>query len=324
MLISIVLVVVGLAVLTAGGEALVRGATTLARLAGVTPAVIGLTVVAMGTSLPELAVSMLAAARDQPDLSVGNVLGSNIFNVSATLGLAALVTALPVHGNAVRLEWPFMFLSSAACLLVMSDGVIERAEGAVFLASLALFTAYAVRLGRREVAAQERAEFREALEHLRVSQRTASRRRELVVAVGLVVAGFALLVVGSRWLVDGAVGIARLAGVTERVIGLTIVAAGTGMPELATSLVAARRKQTAVAVANMIGSNIFNILGILGVTALLQPIPISPAMVASDVWWMIGTSLLLYPLLWSGMRIRRAEGALLVGAYVVYVALLLR
>jgi cation:H+ antiporter len=324
MLTSIALLLAGLALLTAGGEALVRGATTLARLARVTPAVIGLTVVAMGTSLPELAVSLLAALRGQPDLSVANVLGSNIFNVSATLGMTALVTALPVQGNAVRLQWPFMFVASCLCLLVMRDGRMDRMEGAVFMVSLLLFTAYAVRLGRREVAGRERAAFADAVEDRSVSERITSPARELAVASGLVVVSLALLVLGGRWLVDGATGIARLAGLTERVIGLTVVAAGTGMPELATSLVAAHRKQTDVAVANMIGSNIFNILGILGVTALVRPIPIARAMIATDAWWMIGTALLLFPLLWSGMRIRRAEGAVLLVAYVVYVVTLLR
>ena len=317
------LLLLGLALLTGGGEALVRGATTIARIAGVTPAVIGLTVVAMGTSLPELAVSVLAVLRGQPDLTIGNVIGSNIFNVTFTLGITALLTVLPVHGAAVRLEWPFMFVASCAALLVMRDGLIDRLEGGVFLVALLLFTLYAIRLARREVVGRERAALEDAVEDRSVHERIAAPRRDLAVAIGLVAVGLVLLVVGGRWLVDGATTIALAAGMTERVIGLTVVAAGTGAPELATSIVAARRGQTDVAVANMIGSNIFNILGILGVSALVQPLPVSAQMVAVDAWWMIGSAALLLPLLRSGMRLTRLEGGALVAAYLAYLVVLL-
>ena len=320
---AVALVVLGLTVLTGGGETLVRGATAIARVAGVTPAVVGLTVVAMGTSMPELAVGLLAAARDQPDLTIGNVVGSNIFNVAGILGLTGLVTALPVHGTAVRLEWPFMFLASCAALLVMRDGMIDRIEGAVFVIALVLFTAYTVRLARHEVSGKERREF-EAAARDRSILAPAPARGDLIRALCLVAAGMVLLVVGGRWLVDGAVGVARTAGLSERVIALPVVAAGTGAPELATSLVAARRGRTDVAVANMVGSNIFNLLGVLGLTALVQPILVAREVIASDTWWMLGTTLLLYPLLRSGMRLTRAEGGVLLATYIAYVGLLLR
>lgn len=320
LLVASLLVVGGLALLTGGGEALVRGATTIAQLVGLPPAVIGLTIVAMGTSLPELVVSVVAAMQDQPDIATGNVIGSNIFNITGALGLTALLLPLPVHGAAVRREWPFMFAVSLLCLLVALDGVIGRVEGAVFLIALAGFLAFSVRLARVEVTGEERAEFAAAA----AAHGLPPRARRYAVAAGLLAVGVALLVVGGRLLVDGAVSLARLAGLTERVIGLTVVAAGTGAPELATSLVAAARRRTDVAVANMIGSNIFNILGILGVAALVQPLAVSPAIVRSDIWWMLGTSLLLYPLMRSGARIARLEGALLVAAYAAYVALLLR
>ncbi len=316
---AIGLVVVGLALLAGGGDVLVRGATTLARLAGLTPAVIGLTVVAMGTSLPELVVSLVAAFAGQPDLAVGNVVGSNIFNLGAVLGLTALVLPLPVHGNAVRLEWPFMFVASCAFVLVANDLVVDRLEGGAFLVALVLFTAYVVRLSRREIAGEEHESLRKAVE----VRTLPSRSRQYAVAGAAVLGGAVLLVVGGRLLVDGAVTLARLAGLTERVIGLTVVAGGTGAPELATSLVAAFRRRTDVAVANLVGSNIFNVLGILGVTALVAPLPVSPATAASDVWWMLGISLALYPMLYTRRRVGRGEGALLFGAYVVYVALLL-
>lgn len=317
---AIGLVVVGLALLAGGGDLLVRGATAIAQLAGLTPAVIGLTVVAMGTSLPELVVSLVAAADGQSDIAVGNVVGSNIFNLAAALGITALVIPLPVHGNAVRLEWPFMFVASFLCLLLARDLVVDRLEGGFFLVSLVLFTVYVVRLARREVVGEERVELQAEVEE----RALAPRPRRLTMSVLAIAGGVALLVVGGRLLVDGAVTLARLAGLTERVIGLTVVAAGTSAPELATSVVAALRRRTDVAVANMIGSNIFNILGILGVTALIAPLTVSPAIVRTDMWWMLGISLLVYPMMRARGRIARAEGAVLFGAYVAYIVVLLR
>jgi cation:H+ antiporter len=314
---GIILFVVGLGLLVGGGEALVRGATSLARAWGLPPAVIGLTVVAMGTSLPELAVGLLAALRGQPDLAVGNVIGSNIFNVTAALGITALICTLPVRGSAVRLEWPVMFAASGAALLVLRDSFVDRVEAGVLLSALVLFTAYSVRIARREITGEEKLEF-----EAEVSGRLATARGNTLLAAGLVLLGIVLLVVGGHSLVTGAVSMARQLGLSERVIGLTVVAIGTGTPELAASIVAAMRKQTDVAVANMIGSNIFNVLGILSITALVHPIRVSAAMAGPDLWWMLGTSLLLFPVLWRGMKVERWEGGLLVLVYAVYLALL--
>jgi cation:H+ antiporter len=323
---ALALVIFGLILLAGGGEALVRAATTLAELAGVSPAVIGLTVVAIGTSLPELVVSVVAAMAGEPDLAVANVVGSNIFNVAATLGITALIIALPVHGSAVRFEWPVMFATSFLCLLLARDGALDRLEGGFFLVTLALFITYTVYVARLTVGAVEKRQLAEHVEarDINIASRGRGTGRRLAVSLGVLTLGVGILVVGGRLLVDGAVALARIAGMSERVIGLTIVAGGTGAPELATSLVAALRKRTDVAVANMIGSNIFNILGILGATALLAPIPVSPAIVRSDMWWMIGTSLLLLPLMRSGSRLSRREGALLLGAYGAYLVVLLR
>lgn len=313
------LVLLGLALLAGGGEALVRASTTIAAIAGVTPAVIGLTVVAMGTSLPELTVSLMAALNGKPDLAVGNVVGSNIFNVAAALGITALIVALPVHGNAVRLEWPFMFLASVVCWVLARDGVLDRVEGAFFVLSLALFIAYTVRVARRDVGASEAKELAAQVEARDIDAGGGRiQPPRLMVPLLVLAAGLACLVLGGKWLVDGASLLARIMGMTERVIALTIVAGGTGAPELATSLVAAFRGRADVAVANMIGSNIFNILGILGVTALVTAIPVSPAMATSDMVWMIGTSVLLFPLLRSESRISRTEGGILVVAYAAY------
>jgi cation:H+ antiporter len=319
-MIAVLLLTTGFALLALGGDTLVRGATTLAKFAGVTPAVIGLTVVAMGTSAPELAVSLLAAGRGQPDLAVGNVIGSNIFNIAGILALTAIATPLPVRGSVVRLEWPVMFVVTVFALLLMRDGEFSRIEGLGFTIALVAFVAYTVRLARAEVRGAEA----RAFEHQAETRSVPQPWREMGVAVAFVIGGIAMLAGGGQLLVSGAVTLARFFGMTERVIGLTIVSAGTSMPELAASIAAARRGETDVAVANVIGSNIFNLLGILALTAICTPIPINHALVASDGWWMLGTSFLVFPLLRSGLRLTRLEGMLLFASYLVYVALLLR
>jgi cation:H+ antiporter len=312
---SVGLVVLGLALLGAGGEALVRGAVSLAKLLRVSTAVIGLTIVAAGTSMPEMAVSLLAALTGKSDLAVGNIVGSNIFNIAAILGVSALVVPLVVHLTAVRREWPAMAVVSLLLPLLALDGVISRVEGALLVLGLTAFTAYLVRLARREGAA-EAAQFTSSVD------RWTLRGRRLLVDGGVVLLGLVLLVAGARALVLGAVQLAEAAGVSERVIGLTIVAAGTSMPELAASLVAAWRKETDIALANVLGSNIFNIAGILGVVSIVTPQQVSPAMMASDIWWMLGIALVLFPIMRTGMRIGRVEGALLLLVYGVYVVLL--
>ncbi len=305
----------GLLLLGVGGEVLVRSAVAIARLARLTPAVVGLTVIAMGTSFPELAVSIMAARAEEPDIAVGNVIGSNIFNITAVLGVTALISGLPVHRAAVRLEWPVMFLAGIACIVLMRDGVLDRLEGGFFVVSLIAFTAYAVHIARREVKGREQAELEEAVETRSVPL---SNWRGLAVALPAAAAGVALLALGGRLLVDGAVSLAQLLGMSERLIGLTIVAAGTGMPELVASLVAAARRQIDIIVSAMIGSSVFNMLGILGVAALAQPLRFSAVLGSTDLIWMIGASLLLLPILWGGMRVSRWEGILLLSAYIAY------
>lgn len=317
---AVCLVLFGLALLAFGGEVLVRGATTLARAAGLTPAVVGLTVVAMGTSLPELTVSLLAALGGAPDIAVGNVVGSNIWNVLLVLGPAAMVCAMPVKGQAVRIEWPFMFFATVVAMVAMHDGTVDRFEGGAMAALLAGFVAYMVRLARKEIAGEEEQEFvEEQAEHS-----APEVRGRPWLPVLFVLAGCALLFLGGRALVSGAVELARLAGLTERVIGLTVVAFGTSAPELAASVVAARKGHSDVAVGNLVGSNIFNLLGILGASALVLPVPVAPGILASDVWWMAGTSLLLLPVMLRGMVVSRREGVVLTAIGVVYVAALFR
>lgn len=312
------LVAIGVALLGFGADLLVRGAVTIARSARLSPAVIGLTIVSMGTSLPELTVSVAAALKGSSDLALGNVVGSNIFNIGAVLGASALILPMRVHGSAVRLEWPFMFLASFQLLLLARDGTLDRLEGGFFVVGLVLFTGYAVMIGRVAVTGEEASDLQEEV----ARRERGTGLRTMLGAMGLIAAGIAMLVLGGEALVRGAVGLARALGMTERIIGLTVVAAGTGTPELATSIVAARRGQSEIALGNVIGSNIFNILGILGVTALVSPLSVSSAMLGSDLWWMLGLSLALFPMMRTGSVVGRREGGLLVAAYGTYVALL--
>lgn len=312
------MLIAGIALLGYGADLLVRGAVTLAQAAKVSAAVIGLTIVSMGTSLPELTVSVAAALRGVPDLSMGNVVGSNIFNIGIVLGVSALISPMRVHGSAVRMEWPFLFLASFQLLLLARDGRIDRLEGGFFVIAIALFTWYAVMIGRESVGHEEMADLKEQVQEKSV----APAARTIGTALGLVVVGVALLLTGGELLVRGAVALARTFGMTERMIGLTVVAIGTGTPEVATSIVAARKGQSEIALGNVIGSNIFNILAILGVTAVITPLAVAPAMLDSDLWWMLGITFALFPIMRSRAVVTRVEGGLLVLIYGTYVTLL--
>jgi cation:H+ antiporter len=320
MFLALGLVVLGLALLVVGGELLLRGAVGIATLARLTPAVIGLTVVAAGTSLPELAVSVTAGLRGEVDVSVGNVVGSNIFNATVIVGLAALIRPLIIGGNTIKLEYPVLALVTLMCLAVCDDGQVSRLDAALFLAVYVGFTAYLVSLVRGQMTATEVGDLREEVKEL---AGPAGRPPRLWVSLALVAAGVVLLCLGAHATVTGAVDLGRLIGLSERVIGLTIVAAGTGLPEVVTSVVSTVRGRDDVAIANVLGSNLFNILGILGLTALLKPLPISAEIIARDNWWMLGVTLLLFPLMFTGRRVNRFEGGLLLAVYAAYLVLLL-
>lgn len=316
MVVALALILLGLALLVAGGEALLRGAVGLATLLRLTPALIGLTVVAAGTSVPELAVSAFAAGQGKVDIAVGNVVGSNLFNVAFILGLGALVRPLVVTGSTVKLEYPVLALVTLLCVALAQDGSINRVDGVLCLAIYLCFTAYLVGLVREQMKDQELNEVRDAVAEI-------TPRPAAWWCAALVAAGAALLAGGAHATVTGAVEVARVLGLSERVIGLTIVAVGTGLPEVVTSLVSSLRGRDDVAIANVIGSNLFNILVILGLGATISPLSVAPGIVASDVWWMLGVTLLLFPLMFTGRRINRWEGGLLLAVYVVYLAVLL-
>ncbi|MDR5682560.1 MAG: calcium/sodium antiporter [Armatimonadota bacterium] len=308
------LFVAGLVALVAGAEALVRGASRLAGAVGVSPLVIGLTVVAYGTSAPELAISLQAALTGKAGLSVGNIVGSNIFNILFILGLSALITPLRVDQQLVWLDVPVMIGVSVVLFVMGLDGVVGRWEGAVLVAGVVAYTAFQIRASRRE-SEHVREEYEKEFGHPPPAVPATWLRNGLLCAAGL-----ALLTVGSRWLVDGAVAIARSVGVSELVIGLTIVAAGTSLPEVATSIVAALRKERDIAVGNLVGSNIFNVLSVAGATALVAPagLAIPEGALRFDMPVMVAVAVACLPIFARGHRIDRWEGGLFFGYYVAY------
>lgn len=319
MLISFGLIALGIVLLVVGGEALLRGAVGLATLLRLTPAVIGLTVVAAGTSVPELAVSASAAYQDKADIAVANVVGSNIFNVTVIVGLCALIRPVGITGNTIKLEYPVLALVTLLCLALAQDGVINWLDAVLCLAVYFGFTAYLVGLVRQQVTLPEAQELAAQVEALKPE----STRPRPWLCLLYVAAGAALLALGAHATVTGAVQLARLLGWSERVIGLTIVSIGTGLPEVVASVVSSARGRSDIAIGNVIGSNLFNILVILGLSGLVAPLPVQSEIVASDGWWMLGVTLLLLPIMWTGLRVNRFEGAVLLAAYGTYLGLLL-
>lgn len=310
-LIDIGLIIAGLILLIAGGEALVRGAGTLASRAGISPLVIGLVVVSAATSAPEFAVTMGAVLGGQPDLAVGNVVGSNIVNILFILGLSAVISPLLIKRQLVRFDIPVMVGISVLLLAVSLDGQISLIDGILLLTSLALHTVISIILGRKEVVDPKAKPDTMPLN---------SKPVPLWLAVLLLAVGIALLVFGAQFLVTGAVSIATSLGVSSLVIGLTVVAVGTSLPELATSLIAIFRGETDMAVGNVVGSNIFNIGMVLGLPAILfgQGIPVAPAAIAIDIPLMLATAFALLPIAFTGFLVKRWEGGLFVLLYVSY------
>jgi cation:H+ antiporter len=299
----------GFVLLAAGAEGLVRGALGLARLAGISPLVAGLTVVAFGTSAPELVVSGFATLAGRDDVAVGNVVGSNVLNVLLILGACAVLRPLVVARQLVTREIPVMITISLLLWFLGLDGRLSFAEGALLCAGLVWFTVDSIRQSRRETAAADS---------------TYAVRAGLGASLAFAGTGLALLVIGARLLVDAAVAIAAAFGIDEAVIALTIVAAGTSLPEVATSVVATLRGERDIAVGNVVGSNIFNVLGILGVSSLLAggALRVAPALENFDVPVMVATAVACLPLLARGHRLARWEGALFLGYYAAYVAYL--
>lgn len=310
------LIVPGLLLLIGGGEWLVRGASRLASLLGVPPVVIGLSVVAFGTSAPELAVSILSAYRGQPDIAVGNVVGSNIVNILLILGLSAVVAPLAVSVRLIKIEVPLMIGAALLFFVLGYDGKLTRLDGALLVGIFIGYLVWMARTARSEPILEEE------LEEVGAIPRNGWTYLKLI---GLIAVGLGGLVLGSEWLIQGAVAAARAIGVSELVIGLTVVAVGTSLPELATSVIASMRGERDISVGNVVGSNIFNILSVLGFSSLVAPdgLTVAPAVMRFDALVMIGVSLACFPVFFNGFEIKRWEGALFVGYYIAYTVYLI-
>jgi cation:H+ antiporter len=316
----ILLLVVGIALLAIGAEILVRSASVLAAAVGASPLVIGLTVVAYGTSTPELVVSVHSALLDHADVALGNAVGSNIFNVLLILGVSALIVPLAVSQRVVRVDVPLMCGLSVLLLVIGLDGQLGRLDGMLLLVGLVIYTVWAVVQSHRELQGVQHAS---AGESARANQ-SALGKSAAIHSITLMV-GLLLLVLGSRWFCDAAVAIARVLGVSELVIGLTIVAAGTSLPEVATSVIAAIRGERDIAVGNVVGSNIFNIMGVLGFASAVAPhgVAVSETALQFDIPVMIAVAVACLPVFFTGRGIARWEGGLFLAYYVAYTTYLI-
>ena len=307
----------GLALLIVGAEGFVRGAAKLSTIIGLSPLVIGLTVVSYGTSAPELAVSVQASLLGQAEIALGNVIGSNVFNILMTLGIASVVFPLTVAQQLIRLDVPIMIGVTVLMLIFSLDGQLNQVDGVILLAGSILYTGFLIFQSRRESDAEIQAEY--AQEYGQFGQRT---WQKVVRHVVLLLVGLGLLTVGAKMLVHGATSLAEAMGVSQLIIGLTIVAIGTSLPELATSVVACYRGERDIAVGNVIGSNIFNILTVLGVTATISGVPVSAAAMRFDLPIMLAVAIACLPIFYTGNRISRWEGLLFISYYVAYTAYL--
>lgn len=309
MFLSILFLVIGLILLTVGSEVLVRGASRLAITFGISPLVVGLTVVAFGTSAPELFVSLLSAIQGQSDIAIGNVVGSNICNILFILGLCAVITPLNVNQQLVRIDVPLMIAVSVVFLLMALDRIISRFEGLLLFLGLVGYVYFSIVASRKEskkIQEQYSSEFG--------TERSSKPQRDWI----MVGAGLLLLTIGAKMMVDSAVFIARSLGFSELVIGLTVVALGTSLPEVATSLMAAIKKERDIAVGNIIGSNIYNILCILGLTSIVMPIPVNSAALTFDIPIMVAAAAVCLPIFFRELKIARWEGAFLFFYYLAY------
>ena len=309
--IDLAFVIAGLGLLILGGEALVRGSATLGSKVGISPLVIGLVVVSAATSAPELAVSIGAVFNGEPDLAVGNVIGSNIANILLILGVAAVLSPLAIKRQLIKFDLPLMLALSLLLLILSLDGVLSFLDGVLLFGVVALHSTASVVIGKREVESH----------HLKPESLPLNAKPvSLWLAIVLVLAGIGILVGGSQLLVVGAVNIATALGVSSLVIGLTVVAVGTSLPKLATSVVAIRKGETDMAVGNIVGSNIFNIGMVLGIPAMMfgEGIPIAKAVIAIDLPLMLAAALALLPIAFTGFVIARWEGAVFLSLYVAY------
>ncbi len=311
-MINALLVAVGLVLLTVGGESLIRGALSAAKRLDVSPLLAGLVIVGFGTSAPELVVSVGAAINQQPDIAIGNVVGSNISNILLILGLCAIITPLAVQPMSLRRDGLTGVVAAVLFILLAIGSALGRADALLLLTGLVIYLVIAYRSERQ-------VDNPAASMNIAESEEVTALPVSVPATLLYLVIGLLLLVIGARLLLQGATGIALLMGVSDAVIGLTLVALGTSLPELSVSVLAALRKHADVAVGNILGSNIFNVLGILGLSAILQPLPVTARILQFDQWVMLAASVLLMVFLYTGMRLSRTEGVVLLAGYVAYI-----
>jgi cation:H+ antiporter len=306
-----ILLIIGLAILVIGGEFLVKGAVGIARNLEISPLVIGMTVVSFGTSAPELLVSLQAAAEGSPEIAVGNVIGSNVANLALVLGLTVLIFPIIVDRETKVIDWPVMMLATILFYIFLFDGVIELWEGLVLFLFLITFITWRIRRSRKESKLQIE-------EHV--------GKESALLTFGYLLLGLIGLYFGSELLLEGAVQIAINLGMSKSVIALTIVAFGTSSPELVASCVAAYRKQSGISIGTLIGSNIFNIMAVIGLTSIVSPIRLKSADASQflnfDMYWVTGIALVLLPMLYIGSKFGRIKGAILLSSYVVYISII--
>lgn len=309
----IIYITAGLLMLFIGAEGLIRGSSSLALRLGITPLVVGLTVVAFGTSSPELVVSLKAALEGNGDISLGNVIGSNIANIALILGVAALIRPLKVQAVVIKREIPIMIFVSLILVIFMINHEIDRVEGIIFFIGIIIYSAVSVFLARKEKSTEIEEEFIEGI---------AKKPLKTWIAIPFIVFGLALLIYGANLFLEASVEIAKRVGMSQAVIGLTIVAIGTSLPELVTSAVASIKNESDIAIGNVVGSNVFNILLILGVTAMI--IPVSAAEITMvDIIVMLIAAVIVLPMTWTKFVLNRWEGAFLLIGYCVYIYYLL-
>lgn len=296
----------GFIILTVGAEALVRGSTAIALKLGIAPLIIGLTIVAFGTSAPELAVSVKSALAGNPGIAIGNVIGSNIANIGLILALTALIRPIKVKSQMVKRDIPLMIIATLLFWGLLLDGELSFVDGVILVTALVAYLVYSYKNSGDDD----------------IDDELDTKPQNPVLSIVLVLAGIGMLVGGGILFVDGAVDLAKSMGISEVIIGLTIVAIGTSMPELVTSIVAALKGQSDIAIGNVVGSNLFNILAILGVTAIIHPVH-SAGLQNFDFMVMLALAVILLPFAWTGLRIGRREGAILLVGYLAYIGYLI-
>jgi cation:H+ antiporter len=305
---SYIWIIIGLIMLIFGGDILVQGASGLAKKFRLSPLVIGMTVVAFGTSAPELMVSVKAAYMGSPEIALGNVIGSNIANIALVLAITVLIFPLAIDRNSKLIDWPVMMFASVMFYVFALNKDISRIEGLVLFVLLILFTVFIIRNSLKKSKSYEP----DLEEHI----------PNIWLSLGKNLLGLVLLYFGSEWLVKGAVEIAQGFGIEERIIGVTVIAFGTSVPELAASVMAAIKKETDISIGNLVGSNIFNIMCVIGVTAMIKPIEVSDKIINPDMYWMMAIALALGIILFFWKKINRWHGLILMASYVVYITIL--